>query len=471
MAPDDYDLAIVGAGAAGLIAANFARQLGARIALLEKERIGGDCTWTGCVPSKSLIKVANVAQTMRSAAQFGLAGSWAAVDLEKVRAYLRQTIQQIYAPTAPPVLQGEGLDVHLGAARFLDGHTLQSADRQLRARRILICTGAVPRVPALPGLAQTPYFTYRNFFENDRLPESLIVIGGGPVGCELAQCYRRLGSQVTLVAQRLLPRAEPEATDRLTEVFSQEGIRQLRAHARAVRSERGRIVVSSDQGEAVGEMLLIAVGRAPQLSDLALEAAGVRCDNQGIQVDEYLRTTARHIFAAGDVIGGAQFSHLAGWQAFQAVRNALLPGGKRGLPKGVPEVTFTVPEIAQAGLTEAEARKRFGDEVLAEAVDLAHVDRAVSEHDTRGMIKLIANSRGQLLGATVMGERAGEVLGEISLALAARMRLRDLAASIHPYPTYNSAVQLLATQMALKQALSGLRGRVLRTLSRWSIGR
>ncbi len=471
MASADYDLAIVGAGAAGLIAANFARQLGARVALLEKERIGGDCTWTGCVPSKSLIKVAGVAQAMRSAGHFGLPPAAETIDLEKVRAYLRQTIEHIYAPTAPAALQGEGLDVYLGSTRFLDPNTLQSADRRVRARRILICTGAVPRVPTLAGLGQTPYYTYRTFFDNDRLPESLIVVGAGPVGCELAQSYRRLGSRVTLLAPRLLPRAEPEATARLRQVFSREGIEHIPARARAVSTEGTRIIVSTDGGDAAGEMLLIAVGRVPQLADLALEVAGVRHGERGIQVDQYLRTSARHIYAAGDVIGGAQFSHLAGWQAFQAVRNALLPGGTRAVPTTVPEVTFTVPEVAQVGLTEAIARQRFGNGVMADAVDLGRVDRAVSEHDTSGVIKLVANSRGRLLGATVMGERAGEVLGEICLALSARMRLRDLAACIHPYPTYNSAVQILATQMALGRALSGVRGRLLRTLSRWSVGR
>jgi pyruvate/2-oxoglutarate dehydrogenase complex dihydrolipoamide dehydrogenase (E3) component len=467
----DYDLAIVGAGAAGLIAASFARQLGARVALIEKERIGGDCTWTGCVPSKSLIKVATVAQTMRAAGHFGLAPTSRPIELARVRAYLRQTIEHIYAPTSPLALQGDGLDVHLGAARFLDPHTLLTAERRLRARRILICTGALPRLPALDGLAQTSYFTYRNIFENDRLPESLIVIGAGPVGCEIAQAYRRLGSQVTLVAPRLLPRAEPEAADRLKRVFSAEGIRHLTVRARAVRTEGPRIIVSADQVDAEGDMLLIAAGRAPQLADLALEAAGVRCGEQGIQVDACLRTTARHVYAAGDVIGGAQFSHLAGWQAFQAVRNALLPASKRALPTAIPEVTFTVPEIAHVGLTEAAARHRFGNDILVEALDLAQVDRAVSEHDTVGLVKLIADGRGQLLGATVMGERAGEVLGEISLALSAELRLRDLAACIHPYPTYNSAVQLLATQMAVKQALSGFGGRLIRMLSRWSLTR
>ena len=466
MSIPEYDLAIIGAGAAGLIAADFAHQLGATVALLEKERVGGDCTWTGCVPSKSLVKVAGVAHLLRSAARYGLTGAAPTVDMAGVRAYLRRTIEHIYTPTAPEALRAKGLAVHLGPAHFIDPHTLEAGDTRLRARRVLICTGAAPRRPDLPGLRQIPYQTYQDIFDNTELPERLLVVGGGPIGCEIAQCYRRLGAEVVIIARRLLPRVEPVAAQRLAQVFAGEGIVHCAARAEAVSRDGGHIRVRTATGEVTGDRLLLAVGRAPRTEGLGLEAAGVRYDQGGIEVDPYLRSSARHIYAAGDVLGGAQFSHLAGWQAFQAVRNALLPGRTRGLPEAVPEITFTVPEVAHVGLTEGAARARFGTQVRASSLELARVDRAVSEDDTIGLVKLIAHRNGRILGASIVAQRAGEALAEVGLALTSQMTLGALAASIHPYPTYNSAIQLLAAQMAIEQRLAGLGGRVLRGLSR-----
>jgi len=471
MSIPEYDLVIIGAGAGGLIAADFAHQLGATVALIEKERIGGDCTWTGCVPSKSLVKVANVAHLVRTAARYGLTAAAPAVDMAGVRAYLRDTIEHIYAPTAPEALRAKGLVVHLGAARFIDPHTLEAGEMRLRARRVLICTGAAPRRPDLPGLNQIPYHTYQDIFDNTELPERLLVVGGGPVGCEIAQCYRRLGAQVVIIAKRLIPRVEPVAAQRLAQVFANEGIEHCAARAEAMSRDGGYIRVRTAAGEVTGDRLLLAVGRTPRVEGLGLAAAGVRHGQRGIEVDPYLRTSARHIYAAGDVLGGAQFSHLAGWQAFQAVRNALLPGHARGLPEAVPEITFTVPEVAHVGFTEEAARARFGAQVQASSMELARVDRAVSEDDTIGLVKLIAHRNGRVLGATIVGERAGESLAEVGLALSTQMTLSALAASIHPYPTYNSAIQLLATQMAIERRLTGLGGRVLRRLSRMMLNR
>jgi pyruvate/2-oxoglutarate dehydrogenase complex dihydrolipoamide dehydrogenase (E3) component len=471
MSRSHYDIAIIGAGAAGLIGADFALQLGARVALIERDRIGGDCTWTGCVPSKSLIKVASIAADARRAALFGLQVGKSAADLGRVREYLRGTIQHIYAPTAPDALRAKGLAVHLGPTRFADPHTVDVSGTPVRARKLLICTGAEPKRPSLPGLDQVPHLTYKEIFENDRLPASMVVIGGGPVGCEVAQCYQRLGARVTIIAPRLLPRDEPEASELLSQVFAAEGMQHIRARAGAVRRENDLAVVETEQGAASGELLFVAVGRAPALGGLELEKAGVRYGEAGIEVNAKLQTSARHIYAAGDCIGGAQFSHLAGWQAFQAIRNALLPGGSAGLPETVPEVTFTVPEVARVGCSERAARERFRDDVRVAVLDLAHVDRAVNEADGRGFIKLITHRNGRILGATLVAERAGDALGELSLAMASRVTIGQLATAIHPYPTYNSAIQHLASQMAVRETLSGLKGKALRALARWSLAR
>jgi pyruvate/2-oxoglutarate dehydrogenase complex dihydrolipoamide dehydrogenase (E3) component len=466
MSTPEYDLAILGAGASGLIAADFAVHFGARIALLDKGPIGGDCTWTGCVPSKSLIKVATVAHHARVAARYGVAASTPVVDMPKVRDYLRATIEQIYQPTTPESLSKKGMDVFIGPARFLDPHTLQVGSEQIRARKVLVNTGAQPRIPSIPGLAEVPYSTYLKIFENDRLPEHLLVIGGGPIGCEISQAYRRLGSRVTVIAERLLPREEPEVMELMDRLFAQEGIERLAARAESVRSDDGTITVHAGAGDATGDLLLVAVGRAPIVGGLGLEAAGVRYSERGIEVNEHLQTTARHIYAAGDVIGGPQFSHLAGWQGFQAVRNALLPGNNAGTNAAMPHITFTAPEVAQVGLTEAAARGKFSNSDLQMMTfDISKVDRAVNEDDRLGLIKIIARKSGTIVGATIVGERAGEAITEIAVAMQNKLKLSDLASTIHPYPTYSTGIQLLATRMAVESAFSGSSGKIIRSLS------
>ena len=422
----EYDLAIIGAGAAGLIAADFAVQLGAKTALLEKGLIGGDCTWTGCVPSKSLIKVATVAHDARMAARYGVHVSAPVTDMAQVRAYLRATIQQIYEPTKPEALRKKGMEVLLGAARFLDPHTIEVGTQQIRAKKILINTGAEPRIPALPGLAETSYLTYRRIFDNDRLPQSMLVVGGGPLGCEIAQAYRRLGAQVTVIADRLLPAEEPEVSGMIERVFEQEGVQRIRARAEAVHAAGLDTTVETNGSRATGDLLFIATGRAPLVHDLGLESAKVRYTERGIEVNGHLQTTASHIYAAGDVIGGSQYSHLAGWQGFQAVRNALLPGNNPGISDAMPRVTFTAPEIARIGLTERAARDKHKDgELQVKTFDIGKVDRAVSEDDHVGLLKIIAR-KGLILGASIVGERAGEAITEIAVAMRNKLKLSDV---------------------------------------------
>jgi len=466
MSKPEYDLAILGAGASGLIAADFAVQLGARIALLDKGPIGGDCTWTGCVPSKSLIKVATVAYHARNAARYGVATSEPVIDMTVVRDYLRSTIQQIYKPTEPETLSKKGMDVLIGATRFLDPHTLEVGTQQIHAKKVLINTGAAPRIPDIPGLANVPYSTYQKIFDNDRLPQHLLVIGGGPVGCELAQAYRRLGSRVTVIAEGLLPREEPEVSELLDRIFAQEGIERLVARAESVHGSAGAITVHTRAGDATGDLLIIATGRAPLVRGLGLDAANVRYSKNGIEVNKFLQTSARHIYAAGDVIGGEQFSHLAGWQGFQAVRNALLPGNNAGTSPAMSRVTFSSPEVAQIGMTEELARREFAaKDLLIRTFDISKVDRAVKEDDRLGLIKIVARSNGAILGASIVGERAGETITEIAIAMRNNLKLSDLAATIHPYPTYSTGIQLLATKMAVEQAFKGTSGKVIRSLS------
>src|SRR5262249_21891650 len=310
MAECDFDLVIIGAGAGGLTAADLAVRLGARVALIEKDRIGGDCTWTGCVPSKSLLKAAKIAHDVRRAERFGIRTSAPVSDMERVREYVRQTIQQIYPSHTPEALRAKGIDVILGTGRFVDPNTIAVGARRLHAKKILLTTGARPMIPDVDGLKSVPFVTYERIFENNHLPSGMVVMGGGPLGIEMAQAYQRLGAQVTVVAERLLPKDEPEARKVMEDVLQREGMKLVRGRAKSARSEGYKIVVTTDSDEARGDLLLVASGRVPVVAGLDLEEAGVKYSEKGIPVDAWLRTNIKHIYAAGDDAGGYQFSHL-----------------------------------------------------------------------------------------------------------------------------------------------------------------
>jgi pyruvate/2-oxoglutarate dehydrogenase complex dihydrolipoamide dehydrogenase (E3) component len=465
-----YDLIIVGGGSAGLTAAGLAVQLEARVALVEKDRIGGDCTWTGCVPSKTLLKAARVAHEMRTANRYGLPAIGLEVDLmEGVMHNVRDVVAEVYHGESPDALRADGIDVILGPARFLDPHTLAIGETALAARRFLIATGAHPAAPPIAGIEEVDYLTYQSLWNLDSQPSHLLVVGGGPVGCEMSQAFGRLGSRVTLIQSRprLLPRDEPEASRVLAQVFESEGI-DVRLGARVERAwqDEDGIHLLAGGEEVVGDTLLMATGRRPNLEGLDLERAGVTYGPDGIQVDDQLRTSQRHIYAAGDCTGGYQFTHYAGWQAFMAARNALLPGTSRGISDRVPWTTFTDPEVAHVGLTEAQARDRFGDDVMTCEWPMERVDRARTEGDTTGFLKLVHQKDGTLLGTTIVAARAGEMLHEWILALDQGLKVGDVAQAIHVYPTYATASMQAAAAIRVGQLLSGTSGRVVRGLAR-----
>ena len=462
MSRPSHDLAVIGAGAAGLIAARFAAQLGARVLLIDRDRIGGDCTWTGCVPSKSLIRVAKAAHEARTGQRFGVHAGDCSVNMREVRAFVHRKVQEIYAPTSPDALSAEGIDVMIAPASFLDARTLRVGTATVHARRFLICTGASPTLPDIDGLRSVPHLTYHTVFDLEELPPSLIVVGGGPLGMELGQAFQRLGSQVTIVAPRLLPQDDPEAADVVHRVCEREGVRFERGHARAVWHEGDAVVVKTDAGAQVtGSHLLVAVGRRPNVEGLGLDRAGVTSSVDGIVVDDRLRTSVPHIFAAGDVTGGEQFSHIAGWQAFAAARNALLPGSTSGAANPTAWVTFTDPEVAQVGPTETRARDALGGSLVVTRWDIAKVDRAKCDDEEEGFIKLLSDGRGRLIGATIVASRAGEMSNELSLAVARGLTVGDIATTVHAYPTYATALQQMASQTATTRWTSSLAGRVL----------
>lgn len=460
------DLAVIGAGSGGLTAATFAARAGARVALIEKARIGGDCTWTGCVPSKALLKAAKVAHQARTAGQYGIAVGTPATDMAGVRDFVRRAIEEAYRAETPEELRAKGIDVILGGARFVNSQTVVVDDRHITAKSFLIATGASPSAPNVTRLEQVPYFTYETLFENGRLPRHLIIIGGGPIGAEMGQAYRRLGSEVTIVGRTVLPKEEPEARESIQRVFEREGIKVVRGRALSVSGNLDEIAVATDSGEVRGGMLLVASGRAPNVAALDLARAGVIHSEKGIPVDDQLRTNVKHIYAAGDVLGGYQFTHLAGWQAFQAARNALFPGHASGSADVLPRVTFTDPEVAQVGLTEEQARGKFGGAIKVRILEMKQTDRAICEGDEDGFIKVIERENGTLLGATVVAARAGEMIMEFALALKHGWKAADLASVIHPYPTYSIAIQQLTADIAIENLLSGMSGRFLRGVSK-----
>ena len=463
---DRFDIVIIGAGSAGLIGAGFAATLGAKVALLESHRIGGDCTWTGCVPSKSVIHSAHIRHDVSRGPCYGIETDGSSADMPRVRAWVRQSIATIYEPTTPEALERRGINVFLGPAAFADARTIMCGERRIPAKHILICTGARASVPDVTGIRDVPFLTYDTLFELDELPAHLVILGAGPLGVEMAQAFRRLGARVTIVGPVVLGREEPEAQALVREILTREGIDVVLERATSVRTCANGIELTTPSRSVTGDRLLVAAGRTPRLEGLDLARAGVRHDHRGIAVDKYLRTNVKHIYACGDVIGGAQFSHLAGWQAFQAVRSALLPGRAVGIADEMPAVTFTDPEIARVGATEAEARQRFGDRVEAYHWPMTKCDRAVCDGETDGFIKLVTDRGRRILGATVVASRAGEMIAEITLAMRQHASVNSLAGTIHAYPTWSSAVQLAALDVMTAKLAASRTGRFVRWLSR-----
>jgi pyruvate/2-oxoglutarate dehydrogenase complex dihydrolipoamide dehydrogenase (E3) component len=463
-----YDLIVVGAGSAGLSAAEFAAQIGARVALVEKNRVGGDCTWTGCVPSKTLMKAARVAHTVRTAATFGIQAEPPQVDMSQVWSHVQQVIQEIYRQETPEMLAKSGIEVVHGAARFVDPHTVEVGQRKLSGKNFILASGTHPFIPPIPGLDETPYLSCKQIFDNDSLPERLVVLGAGASGVEIAQAYGRLGSAVTLIDIGLLPSFDPDVGEVLAKVFRREGIQFVAGLAAAVShigSQYHIAINNKDQLEITADMLLVAAGRLPNVTGMGLDNAGVVYDLKGVKVDQKLRTSAKHIYAAGDCTGGFQSTHYAGLQGYKAVRNILLPGSQPGVRSSIPVAAYTDPEIAHVGLSEARSRALYGASMQAIYHPLSRVDRAVIEREQDGFIKIIYKSDGTLLGATIVAPRAGEMITEFEIALQHGLKIRDLAEAMHVYPAYSMGVQRVAADVATKQFFASKTGRIVSRLA------
>jgi pyruvate/2-oxoglutarate dehydrogenase complex dihydrolipoamide dehydrogenase (E3) component len=436
----DTDLCVIGAGSAGLSVAAGAVQMGARVVLIEAHQMGGDCLNTGCVPSKSILAAAHVAQAMRGAARFGIASVEPQVDFAAVNDHVKGVIAAIAPHDSVERFTRLGVRVILARARFTDPDTVEAGDHRIRARRFVVATGSRAATPPIPGLASTPHFTNETVFDSRILPEHLIVIGAGPIGCEMAQAHRRLGARVTMLDKAvLLPKDDPELAAVVRKRLEDEGVRILTGVAVAsVAKAANFVAVTIEHGGASetieGSHLLVAAGRKANIEDLGLELAGVRTGKAGIEVDARLRTSNRKVFAIGDASGGYQFTHLANYHAGIVIRNALFRLPAKVNYRALPWTTFTDPELAQVGLTEAQARED-GRDVQVTRFAFRDIDRAKAERDDEGFAKIVTDKRGRVLGASIVGPSAGELIHTWVLAISSGLKIGAVATMIAPYPT------------------------------------
>lgn len=449
-----YDLVVIGGGTAGLVAAAGAAGVGARVALVERHLLGGDCLNYGCVPSKALLSSARTAATVRAAGEFGVRVPAAPqVDFPAVMERLRRLRTEISRHDSAARFRSLGVDVYLGDARFTaEGVAVGPAT--LRCKRAAICTGARPALPALPGLQDVDCLTSETVFSLTSLPRRLAVIGGGPIGCELAQAFARCGSRVDLfhTGPRLLPRDDADAADRLTQAMRADGVTlHLQSHVERVTRAAAGVKLefrSATAPTAAQEFdaLLVAVGRTPNVEGLELEAAGVRYNERGVEVNDFLQTTNPRIYAAGDVCSADKFTHAADFQARIVVQNALFFGRARVSRLLIPWCTYTTPEVAHVGLLPEQAARQ-GVPVDTFVQELTGVDRAVLDGQAQGFVKLhVRKGTDRIVGATIVAEHAGELISEITLAMRSGLGLKDIAATIHPYPTQADAIRKLGDQ-------------------------
>jgi pyruvate/2-oxoglutarate dehydrogenase complex dihydrolipoamide dehydrogenase (E3) component len=432
------DICVIGAGSAGLSVAAAAAAFGVPTVLIEQHTMGGDCLNTGCVPSKALLASAKRAALMQSSGAFGVIAQLASVDFAEVHVHVQRTIEAIAPNDSAERFAGLGVRVIKGHAAFKDRRTVAVGETQIRARRFVIATGSAPAVPPIPGLEQSPYFTNETIFGLTALPKHLIVIGAGPIGLELAQGFRRLGSDVTVLeAAQPLAKDDPECAAIVMTQLERDGV-VIKSGVRIadVACTVGAVTVTLEGGEAIsGTHLLVAAGRQPTTAGLGLEAAGIRHDRAGIAVNKKLKTSNSGVYAIGDVAAGQlQFTHAGNYHAGLVIRNALFRLPVRVNNDVIPWVTYTEPELAQTGLSEVEARKR-GFMVRILRWPYHDNDRAQTEGETHGHIKVVTTAKGKILGATIVGSQAGELISMWTLAIAQGLNLRALTGIVVPYPT------------------------------------
>ena len=447
----NYDLVVIGGGTAGLVSAAGAASLGARVALVERDKLGGDCLFRGCVPTKTLVKSARVAHLVRHSEEYGISSGEPEVNFPAVMDRMERVIAQAGEHDSPERFRGLGVEVFTDEARFEAPDLVAVDGRRLKTRAAIIATGSHPTAPPVEGLEEVGYLTNVEALQLRRLPRSMVIVGSGPIGCEFAQIFARFGSDVTLVSTSPLPlpKEDPEVGEILRGVLLADGVGfhgGYRAESARVEGGEKVLVARNERGEKIearGEEILVAAGRAPTAGSLGLESAGVELREKGLTVDEHLQTTAPGIYAAGDITGKYLFTHVAEYQARAALRNALFPLKTKVDHRVVPWTTFTDPEVARVGLTEEQARREHeGVKVFRQP--FGGVDRAMADGETTGLVKIVTGKRGRILGGHIIGPDAGNLIHEIVLAMQKNIPVGTLSTTIHVYPTLAQANQRAA---------------------------
>ena len=456
-----YHLVVIGAGTAGLVSAAGAAGLGAKVAIIERHLMGGDCLNVGCVPSKGAIRASRAWQDARQAAErFGGPGSNGTGDFGAAMERMRRIRAGISAHDSAARFRGLGIDVFLGDGRFVGPDVVEVGGKRLRFRRAVIATGARAAVPPIPGLAEAGCLTNETIFNLTELPARLVVLGGGPIGCELAQTFARFGSEVTLLDMEahVLVREDADAAEVVQKALQRDGVR-LELSAKVLEARRGALVIEThgQRKEILADEILVAAGRAPNLEGLGLEAAGVKSTKQGVEVDDHLRTSNRNVFACGDVASRFQFTHVADAQARIVIQNALFFGRSKASALTIPWCTYTTPEIAHVGLYEKDAKER-GLEVDTLTVPLSSVDRAILDGADEGFLRVhLEKGKDRILGATLVAEHAGDMIGELCLAITQGIGLGKIAGVIHPYPTQGEVIKKAADQWRRTKLTPGVK--------------
>lgn len=447
-----YNLVVVGAGAAGLVSAAGAAGLGAKVALIERHLLGGDCLNVGCVPSKALIRAAHASADLRKAGEFGIhLPSGIQVDFGEVMSRMRKLRAAISPVDSATRFQKLGVDVYFGEATFAGRDSICVGGQVLQFKHAVIATGARASAPPIPGLHEAGYLTNETVFSLTELPRRLAVIGGGPIGCELAQAFARFGSEVTLLeaAPRILPNEDPDSVPILVESLARDRVRvlvgtQIRSVARQADGKIVTLETNGTQTTVVVDEILVGAGRAPNVEGLGLESAGVDFDRSGVMVDDRLRTSNRRIFAAGDICSKYKFTHAADAMARIVIQNALFLGRKKFNAAALPWCTYTDPEIAHVGMYEHDARKQ-GVSVTPFTHRFAEIDRAILDGQTEGFVKILTKAGSdRILGATIVGAHAGDMISEIAVAMSAGLGLKSIGRAIRPYPTHAECIKRVA---------------------------
>ncbi|MCC5907965.1 MAG: mercuric reductase [Balneolaceae bacterium] len=459
----DYDTIVIGGGAAGLTTAGIAANFGAKTTMIEKEKLGGDCTWTGCIPSKTLIKAASVVHQMKNGKKYGVSINHDKIDTSDLMKHIDDVRREVYKDAdRPEIFEEMGIEVVNGEARFTSPNTIEITDsndtiRAITGRYIFICTGSSAFVPPIPGLDQIKYLTNDSLFEVDELPGRLVVIGAGPIGIEMAQSFCRLGSEVDVLdlAPQILMKDDPELSDILKNELEKEGVRfHLNTKVKRIESVDGQTIIHFEKEygpvSVRADDILLATGRKANFASLNLKAAGVETEKTGIKVNNRCRTNKKHIYAVGDVTGRYQFTHMSEHMAKVAATSALLKIPMKIDRKHVPWVTYTDPELGHVGATEKELQDK-GISYEIYRFPFSKIDRAITDGATTGLIKVYARKLdGKIYGASVLGSHAGEMISQYALAMKNGITLRNFADTIHPYPTYGLGARRAADQWYIK---------------------